>query len=148
MSSAPLGPLGPIAINPAAAMGQPTARAALPLAEPAVLPELPLAEEPVVLPAVEERAIEIRLFAGLRERAGWSQRRLPLPATELANGTAHANEAAAPLTPAALWLQLELGDGAALPATVRVAINQAFASPHQPLVAGDELAFLPPISGG
>ena len=110
MSSAPLGPLGPIAINPAAATGQPTA-------------------------SLEEPAIEIRLFAGLRERAGWGERRLPLPAE-------------APLTPAALWLQLELGGGAALPATVRVAINQAFASPHQPLVAGDELAFLPPISGG
>ena len=107
MSSAPL---GPIPINPTAATGQPTA-------------------------SLEEPAIEIRLFAGLRERAGWGERRLPL-------------QAAAPLTPAALWLQLELGDGAALPSTVRVAINQAFASPHQPLVAGDELAFLPPISGG
>ena len=83
MSSAPLGPLGPIAINPA-----------------------------------EEPAIEIRLFAGLRERAGWGERRLPLPAE-------------APLTPAALWLQLELGGGAALPSTVRVAINQAFASPQR-----------------
>jgi len=114
MSSAPP---GPIPINPAAATGQPTA-------------------------SLEEPAIEIRLFAGLRERAGWGERRLPLPASEIANGTE------APLTPAALWLQLELGDGAALPATVRVAINQAFASPHQPLVAGDELAFLPPISGG
>ena len=134
MSSAPLGPLGPIAINPAAAIGQPTARAELPLMESAVLAELPLAE-PAKLPALEKPAIQIRLFAGLRERAGWGERRLPLPA-------------AAPLTPAALWLQLELGDGAALPATVRVAINQAFASPHQPLVAGDELAFLPPISGG
>ena len=111
MSSAPP---GPIPINPAAATGQPTARAELPLEEP---------------------AIEIKLFAGLREQAGWGERRLPLPAE-------------APLTPAALWLQLELGDGAALPSTVRVAINQAFASPHQPLVAGDELAFLPPISGG
>ena len=123
MSSAHLGPLGPIAINPAAAMEQPTARAELPLKEPAKLA------------ALEEPAIEIRLFAGLRERAGWGARRLPLPAE-------------APLTPAALWLQLELGGGAALPSTVRVAINQAFASPHQPLVAGDELAFLPPISGG
>ena len=107
MSSAPL---GPIPINPTAATDQPTA-------------------------SLEEPAIEIRLFAGLRERAGWGELRLPLPA-------------AAPLTPAALWLQLELGGGAALPSTVRVAINQAFASPHQPLVAGDELAFLPPISGG
>ena len=90
---------------------------------------------PIAINPAEEPAIEIRLFAGLRERAGWGERRLPLPAE-------------APLTPAALWLQLELGGGAALPATVRVAINQAFASPHQPLVAGDELAFLPPISGG
>jgi molybdopterin synthase sulfur carrier subunit len=90
---------------------------------------------PIAINPAEEPAIEIRLFAGLRERAGWGERRLPLPAE-------------APLTPAALWVQLELGGGAALPATVRVAINQAFASPHQPLVAGDELAFLPPISGG
>ncbi len=138
MSSAPL---GPIAINPAVATGQPTARAELPLVKSAVLAELPLAE-PAKLPAPEEPAIEIKLFAGLRERAGWGERRLPLPASEIANGTA------APLTPAALWLQLELGGGEALPPTVRVAINQAFASPHQPLVAGDELAFLPPISGG
>jgi molybdopterin synthase sulfur carrier subunit len=110
MTSAPLSPLSPTPINPTAATGQPTA-------------------------SLEEPAIEIRLFAGLRERAGWGERRLLLPDE-------------APLTPAALWLQLELGDGAALPSTVRVAINQAFASPHQPLVAGDELAFLPPISGG
>jgi molybdopterin converting factor small subunit len=31
---------------------------------------------------------------------------------------------------------------------VRVAINQQFASPETPLQPGDELAFLPPISGG
>jgi sulfur-carrier protein len=32
--------------------------------------------------------------------------------------------------------------------TIRVAINQQFASLDTPLQAGDELAFLPPISGG
>jgi molybdopterin converting factor small subunit len=31
---------------------------------------------------------------------------------------------------------------------VRVAINQRFASADTPLANGDELAFLPPISGG
>jgi molybdopterin synthase sulfur carrier subunit len=31
---------------------------------------------------------------------------------------------------------------------VRVAINQQFASADTPLADGDELAFLPPISGG
>jgi molybdopterin synthase sulfur carrier subunit len=29
-----------------------------------------------------------------------------------------------------------------------VAINQEFASPQTPLAEGDELAFLPPITGG
>ena len=43
------------------------------------------------------------------------------------------------------------GDGAAIGAmgaNVRVAINQCFASADTPLADGDELAFLPPISGG
>jgi molybdopterin converting factor small subunit len=35
-----------------------------------------------------------------------------------------------------------------LPKELRVAINQAFATPDTPLADGDELAFLPPISGG
>ena len=76
--------------------------------------------------------IQVRLFASLREHAGWDARRLALVA-----GT----------TPERVWRELGLGGGA-IPATVRVAVNQAFASPHQPLAPGDELAFLPPISGG
>jgi molybdopterin converting factor small subunit len=31
---------------------------------------------------------------------------------------------------------------------VRVAVNQAFSALDQPLKSGDEVAFLPPISGG
>jgi molybdopterin synthase sulfur carrier subunit len=31
---------------------------------------------------------------------------------------------------------------------VRIAINQQFATADTPVQAGDELAFLPPISGG
>jgi len=76
--------------------------------------------------------IQVRLFASLRERAGWDARRI-----ELAAGT----------TPERLWRQLGLGEGA-IPATVRVAVNQVFADPQQLLAFGDELAFLPPISGG
>lgn len=76
--------------------------------------------------------VQVRLFASLRELAGWDARRIEL---------------AAVTTPEGLWRQLGLGDGA-IPATVRVAVNQAFADPHQPLAPGDELAFLPPISGG
>ncbi len=79
-----------------------------------------------------EPAVEVRLFAGLRERAGWDGRRLALVA-----GT----------TPERLWRQLGLGEGP-IPATVRVAVNQVFADPCRPLAPGDEVAFLPPISGG
>jgi sulfur-carrier protein len=49
-------------------------------------------------------------------------------------------------TPAGLWRQLGLGE--TVPPQVRVAVNQAFAALDQPLQPGDEVAFLPPISGG
>jgi sulfur-carrier protein len=79
-------------------------------------------------------AIKVRLFAQLREQAGWDQRWLPINAI-----------APLPLSPATIWNHL------ALPAElsqVRIAINQQFAHPDSPLLPGDELAFLPPISGG
>ena len=82
--------------------------------------------------AMDGPTIQVRLFAGLRERAGWAARPLAL---------------AAGSTPERIWRELGLGEGA-IPTTVRVAVNQAFASPHQALAPGDELAFLPPISGG
>lgn len=87
--------------------------------------------------------VRVRLFAGLRERAGWGERLIQLDAPP---GTRRA-------TAADLWRQLALDTGsgeesAELPATVRVAINQAFAAPDSPLSPGDEVAFLPPITGG
>ncbi|MFM2122766.1 MAG: hypothetical protein RLZZ589_1203 [Cyanobacteriota bacterium] len=80
--------------------------------------------------------VRIRLFAGLRERAGWSERHLDL-ATEARS-------------PAEVWrlLAAELGEAPQLPPDIRVAVNQQFASADALLQEGDELAFLPPISGG
>ncbi len=93
--------------------------------------------------------MRVRLFASLREAAGWSER-------VIRADTPH-------ITPADLWQQLGLSTPAApapaagsppqpdaepLPAGVRVAINQQFASSRIPLADGDELAFLPPITGG
>lgn len=76
--------------------------------------------------------LRLRLFASLREAAGWGERHWPLAGGE------------AP-TPRQLWQVLALpGELAA----IRVAINQQFATFDTPLQAGDELAFLPPISGG
>ncbi len=91
----------------------------------------------------ESLTLHVRLFAGLREAAGWSERPVQAPAGA---------------TPLHLWRQLELagswpgdaghGGGGGLPEGLRVAINQAFATADTPLADGDELAFLPPISGG
>jgi molybdopterin synthase sulfur carrier subunit len=100
--------------------------------------------------------IRIRLFASLREAAGWAERTWPLapPAAALGKAVGAAVEAAAgeaqaaggaALTPRDLWPQLALPGALS---EVRVAINQRFASADSPLQPGDELAFLPPISGG
>jgi molybdopterin synthase sulfur carrier subunit len=89
--------------------------------------------------------VRVRLFASLREAAGWAEQSVRTDGAKA--------------TPLALWRQLGLGSpgpaeaadgssGEALPAGVRVAVNQEFASSHAPLVEGDELAFLPPITGG
>jgi sulfur-carrier protein len=84
--------------------------------------------------------VRVRLFAGLREAMGWSEQLV-----ELAPAAGGPNPAGA--TPHQLWRQLGL-QPAHPPAGVRVAINQQFATWDASLAAGDELAFLPPISGG
>ncbi len=74
--------------------------------------------------------VRIRLFAGLRERAG-----APEVALELPEG--------AVVSDALSQLHELIGD---LP--VVMAVNQEYADAVQPLRAGDELALIPPVSGG
>ena len=89
----------------------------------------------VAMAGPSERTIRILLFAGLREQAGWAEQHWQADP-----------ERDAALTPRELWLHLKLpGD---FDRRVRVAINQQFADADTPLQPGDELAFLPPISGG
>jgi molybdopterin synthase catalytic subunit/molybdopterin converting factor small subunit len=71
--------------------------------------------------------VRVRLFAGLRERAGWSQRDV---------------EAA---TVADVWPALELGDE---PVGLLYAVNRAYAERTATLADGDEVALIPPVSGG
>src|SRR5947199_8594347 len=71
--------------------------------------------------------VRVRLFAGLRERAGWSQREV---------------DAA---TVADVWPQLGLGDE---PAGLLYAVNKAYADRDAALADGDEVALIPPVSGG
>ena len=70
------------------------------------------------------------MFAGLRERAGTDRREL-----ELADGA----------TVADVWPSLGLG---AEPAGLLYAVNRTYAEREQPLEDGDEVALIPPVSGG
>lgn len=76
--------------------------------------------------------VRIRLFAMLRERAGASELSLELPEGARVRD-ALATEAVATLA-------------AGLPLVL--AVNREYASDDAPLSAGDELALIPPVSGG
>ena len=102
--------------------------------------------DPGLEPRSREITLSVKLFAGLREQAGWGERLVTL-----ATGSG--------ATPRRLWQILQIGmrlDQQAasragpmpLPESVRVAVNQCFAEDDQPLGDGDEVAFLPAISGG
>jgi molybdopterin synthase catalytic subunit/molybdopterin converting factor small subunit len=74
--------------------------------------------------------VVVKLFAGLRERAGASEREL-----DVAEGT-RASE---------VWDAIGLGDE---PDGVLYAINKRYVERDTELAAGDELALIPPVSGG
>jgi molybdopterin synthase catalytic subunit/molybdopterin converting factor small subunit len=72
--------------------------------------------------------VTVRLFAGLRERAGWSQRDFQ-DVGRVAD----------------VWPALDLGDE---PAGLLYAVNKEYAPPDLQLADGDEVAVIPPVSGG
>ena len=72
--------------------------------------------------------VTVRLFAGLRERAGWSQRDLEDVGLV-----------------ADVWPALDLGDE---PAGLLYAVNREYAPSDRELADGDEVALIPPVSGG
>jgi MoaE-MoaD fusion protein len=72
--------------------------------------------------------VTVRLFAGLRERAGWSQREI--------DGVARVSD---------VWGALELGDE---PDGLLYAVNKEYAPPDHELADGDVVALIPPVSGG
>ena len=79
--------------------------------------------------------VKVRLFAGLREAMSRDQLDLELP-----------DDA----TPEDAWLQLAAGreDLAPRRRSLAVAINRRYARFDERLSDGDELAFIPPVSGG
>jgi MoaE-MoaD fusion protein len=71
--------------------------------------------------------VRVRLFAGLRERAGWSERAIDASSV------------------GEVWAALDLGNE---PPGLLYAVNQEYAERERPLVEGDEVALIPPVSGG
>jgi len=74
--------------------------------------------------------IRVRAFARYRESLGFEQLELDLP------------------EPAVLGTLLDQPRFGALPAEALLAVNQAFAQRDTPLRDGDEVALMPPVSGG
>jgi molybdopterin synthase catalytic subunit/molybdopterin converting factor small subunit len=72
--------------------------------------------------------VRVRLFAGLRERAGWSEREL--------EGVERVSD---------VWTALDLG---AEPPGLLYAVNREYAPGERELADGDEVALIPPVSGG
>ena len=70
----------------------------------------------------------VKLFAGLRERAGWSVREL--------DGVERLSD---------VWGALDLGEE---PPGLLYAVNKAYAEQSRALADGDEVALIPPVSGG
>ena len=72
--------------------------------------------------------VKVRLFAGLRERAGFAEREVE-GVTQVAD----------------VWPALGLGDE---PEGMLYAVNRKYADPDRRLADGDEVALIPPVSGG
>ena len=72
--------------------------------------------------------VKVRLFAGLRERAGWSEKELH-DVTRVEH----------------VWPALGLGPE---PDGLLYAVNKEYAQQERELADGDEVAVIPPVSGG
>jgi MoaE-MoaD fusion protein len=72
--------------------------------------------------------VTVKLFAGLRERAGWGRREL--------EDVARVED---------VWPALGLGEE---PPGLLYAVNREYADRERQLVDGDEVALIPPVSGG
>ena len=79
-----------------------------------------------------ERTLQVLLFASLRDQAGWDEQCVLLPDQDV-------------VTAEDIWHQLNLGPR---PTSVQISINQRLVNALTPVQIGDEVAFLPPFTGG
>ena len=96
-------------------------------------PECPKPEDPQIVSSTDQpttrATVRVLLFGRLREDQGWRERLVELPRT--VTTVARLQQALDIHCPGLRW-----------------AVNQDFVTPDRPLQPGDELAFLPPITGG
>ena len=79
--------------------------------------------------------VKVRLFAILRERAGWRERELDLPAgASIEDAWQHLVNASPALAPSR--------------DSIRFARNRAYTAADELLADGDELVLIPPVAGG
>jgi MoaE-MoaD fusion protein len=74
--------------------------------------------------------VRVRLFAGLRERVGTGENEIELPLGSRAGD---------------VWDLLQIGPE---PEGLAYAVNRRYVDRDEPLAEGDELAIIPPVSGG
>jgi molybdopterin converting factor subunit 1 len=79
--------------------------------------------------------VKVRLFATLRQQAGWKEKVVELPVQTTIAGLIDHLVQAYPALPLA-------------GRTLYAAVNMEYARFDQILVDGDEVAFFPPVSGG
>src|SRR5436309_12978005 len=77
---------------------------------------------------IDSVRVTVRLFAGLRERAGVARLEV--------DDVGRVGD---------VWAKLGLGDE---PGGLLYAVNREYAGPDDPLRDGDEVALIPPVSGG
>lgn len=79
--------------------------------------------------------VRVRLFATLRQQAGWKEKMIELPAETTIAGLVEQLVQSHPALPLA-------------GRTLYAAVNMEYARFDHVLVDGDEVAFFPPVSGG
>ena len=108
--------------------GRPSESRRLPAAPP--YPSFPRSNPEEAASTLSAVRVVVKLFAALRERAGAAERVLELDAGTRAGD---------------VWAALGLGGA---PEGLLYAVNREYADPETPLGDGDEVALIPPVSGG
>lgn len=88
-------------------------------------------------PPGDAAAVRVRLFAAYRDAAGSAELELPLGAVGAGGATV-----------GDVWRRLVADHPALAALPPAAAVNAVLARFDAPVAAGDEVAFLPPVSGG